>query len=120
MLRLNLKVLSGLVPMLIGTCPRLLCQDLDQGSKIYANSSKSVFLLVVKSKSGDVVAQGTGFLVQGGKIITNEHVVRGGSVFIDLGTVRLPASVERLDTFNDLALLSATGELTPRALAISG
>jgi hypothetical protein len=32
--------------------------------------------------------------VQGGKIVTNEHVVRIGNVFVDLGAVRLPVTVE--------------------------
>jgi len=49
-------------------------QEADPGSKLYADYSKSVFLLVVKSNTGEIFGQGTGFLVEGGKIVTNEHV----------------------------------------------
>ena len=108
-----------LVLTLAGAGPLLLSQDADRASKIYADYSKSVFLLVVKSESGDVAAQGTGFLVEGGKIVTNEHVARAGSVLVDLGAVRLPVTVERVDAFNDLALLSASAELAAKPLALS-
>lgn len=119
MLRLNLTVANFLVLALAGTCPRILAQETDRASKVYAEASKSVFLLVVKSENGDVIGQGSGFLVQGGRIVTNEHVVRSGSVFIDLGSVRLPVTIERVDSFNDLALLTATAELAAKPLAIS-
>ena len=119
MWRLHSMVRTVLVLALVGFSSRLLCQEADRASKIYADSSKSVFLLVVRSEAGDVVGQGTGFLVQGGKIVTNEHVVRTGNVFVDLGAVRLPVTVERVDTFNDLALLSARAELASKPLPIS-
>ena len=115
-LRSNVPVL---VFTLLGTGPRLLCQDSDRASKIYSDSSKSVFLLIVKSSAGQVIGQGSGFLVQGGKIVTNEHVARAGNISIDLGTVRLPLTIERVDAFNDLALLSATADLAANTLAIA-
>lgn len=92
-------------------------QEPDRASKIYAETSKSV-LLLVRSEQGHVVSQGTGFVVKGGKIVTNEHVVRDGRVFIDLGTVRLPATVERIDVFNDLALLTASAEMAVKPLSV--
>ncbi len=119
MRHLHSKVQAVLVLALVGTGSRLLCQEADRAAKIYADSSKSIFLIVVKSEAGDVVGQGTGFLVQGGKIVTNEHVVRAGNIFVDLGAVRLPVTVERVDVFNDLALLSASAELAPKPLVIS-
>jgi plasmid maintenance system antidote protein VapI len=115
----GLQVLTAVTLLMAGTCPRLLSQETDRASKIYANCSKSVFLLIVKSDAGDVIGQGTGFLVQGSKIVTNEHVVRGGNVSLDLGAARLPVSVERVDAFNDLTLLSASADLAPKPLTIS-
>jgi S1-C subfamily serine protease len=115
-----LRKSTVLVLTLAGAGPLLLGQDADRASKIYADYCKSVFLLVVKSESGDVAAQGTGFLVEGGKIVTNEHVARAGSVLVDLGAVRLPVTVQRVDAFNDLALLSASAELAAKPVALSG
>ncbi|MBI1789460.1 MAG: peptidylprolyl isomerase [Acidobacteria bacterium] len=97
----------------------LQAQDADRASKIYAEASKSVLLLLVRSEKGEVVGQGTGFVVAGGKILTNEHVVRNGRVLIDLGAARLSATVERVDAFNDLALLSAGAELEAKPLMIA-
>ena len=66
-----------------------------------------------------MVAQGTGFVVAGGKILTNEHVVREGRVYIDLGAAMLPTSVERVDVFNDLALLTPSAELSVKPLVLA-
>jgi tetratricopeptide (TPR) repeat protein len=94
-------------------------QDPDRAAKIYADSSKSVFLLIVKSETGEPVAQGTGFLVSGGKIVTNQHVASGGSVLVDLGTAKIPTTIERVDLLNDLALLSPGAELAGKPLTIA-
>jgi S1-C subfamily serine protease len=56
---------------------KVLGQQQDTAAKIYAQASKSVLVILLKSSNGDVVAQGTGFLIDGGKIVTNEHVIRG-------------------------------------------
>lgn len=98
---------------------RVRAQEADRASKIYAEASKSVLLLLVRSEQGQVMGQGTGFVVQGGKIITNEHVARNGRLFIDLGTVRLPTTVERTDALNDLAVLSASAELAAKPLSLA-
>ena len=55
--------------------------------------SKSVFLIVVKSPTGEIVGQATGFAVDGNRIVTNEHVVRAGKPYLDLGAVRIGLSV---------------------------
>lgn len=94
-------------------------KESDRGAKIYAESSKSVLMIIIKSAKGEIVGQGTGFVVAGGKIITNEHVVREGSVFVDLGAVKIPATIERVDAFNDIALLSVGVEFTLKPLTIS-
>lgn len=93
-------------------------KDPDLAPKVYAETSKSVLMIVVRSEKGEIVRQGTGFVVAGGKVVTNEHIVRNGNVLIDLGAVKLPASVERIDTFNDIALLSVGAELSLKPLTI--
>src|SRR6185437_15363149 len=65
-------------------------QHTDLGSKIYKDVSPSVFLLLVKSGDGEFVAQGSGFLISGGRIVTNWHVAREGTVFLDAGALRIP------------------------------
>lgn len=94
-------------------------QQPDQASRIFLESAKSVVVLVIRSESGNVTGSGTGFLVAGGKIVTNEHVARAGNVFIDLGAAFIPTSVERVDATNDLALLSARAELALKPLTLS-
>jgi hypothetical protein len=88
-------------------------------AKIYAQSSKSVLLIFVKSADAKIVAQGTGFLVEGGKIITNQHVVQGGTVVIDLGGARIPATVESTDVLNDIAVLKVAAEISAEPLVLA-
>lgn len=100
--------------------PSLVCaQQADVAAKIYARAAKSVLVILIKSADGQVVAQGTGFLVENGKIITNEHVIRGGTAVIDLGGVRIPATVESSDSINDLAVLTTSAELAAEPLVLS-
>ncbi len=117
--RNQLALLTAWLLLLAGQTPMLRSQEVDRASKIYADNSKSVFLLQAKSDAGDVVAQGTGFLVAGGKIVTNEHVVRAGHIFVDLGAAKLPLAVERVDAFNDLAVLTASAELSVKLLTLA-
>jgi tetratricopeptide (TPR) repeat protein len=91
-------------------------QQPDTAAKIYAQAAKSVLVILVKSPSGQVVAQGTGFLIEGGKIVTNEHVIKGGTVVVDLGGARIPATVERIDNLNDIAILTTSAEISAEPL----
>jgi tetratricopeptide (TPR) repeat protein len=95
------------------------CAQQSDAAKIYAQSSKSVLLIYVKSADSKIVAQGTGFLVEGGKIITNKHVIQNGSPLIDLGGVRIPAIVESTDDLNDLAVLTVAAEISVEPLVLS-
>jgi len=112
---------TACLSLLAGNPPSLRSQQQDQAAKLYADTSKSVLLLQVKSGAGDVVAQGSGFVVAGGKIVTNEHVVREGRVFVvDLpGAKLVPLTVETIDAFNDLAILTATRALPVKPLALA-
>ncbi|RPJ52422.1 MAG: serine protease, partial [Acidobacteria bacterium] len=122
-----LPVCSGetVVPLIAGPAVlpafsrHLLGDDREQASSIYSEHSGAVLLLIVRSESGEEIARATGFFIADGRIVTNEHVVRGGAVFVDLGAIKVPASVERIDEFNDLALLRCSGELAVNPLRIS-
>jgi S1-C subfamily serine protease len=108
----------GLLFAALSFLPQLRAQQSD-AQRIYSQSSKSVLLIFVKSADSKIVAQGTGFLVEGGKIITNIHVVRDGSPFVDLGGVRIPAVVESTDDLNDLAVLTVAAEISAEALVLA-
>jgi putative serine protease PepD len=75
-------------------------------------------------RENDGVATGTGFMISGnGEIVTNDHVVEGGSVVTvqaGEGAKRVPAKVIGTDPANDLALIRvdprAAKKLTPLPL----
>ena len=103
---------------MLSALPHVWAQQAD-AAKIYSQSSKSVLLIFVKSADSKIVAQGTGFLVEGGKIITNKHVVRDGTALIDLGGVRIPAAVESTDDLNDIAVLTVAAEISAEPLVLA-
>lgn len=88
-------------------------------AKIYREHSNSVLLLSVKNENGEKIAQATGFVTKGGKVVTNEHVVRKGRVFIETGVALVPATTKITDAFNDLAILEPGIELAVAPLLIS-
>jgi tetratricopeptide (TPR) repeat protein len=96
-----------------------ICAQQSDAAKIYSQSSNSVLLIFVKAADSKIIAQGTGFLVAGGKIITNKHVVRDGTPLIDLGGVRIPARVESTDDLNDLAVLTVAAEISAEPLVLA-
>lgn len=96
-----------------------LAQDADTAAKLYAANSKSIFLIVLKSPSGEIVGQATGFAIDRNRIVTNEHVVRAGKPYLDLGAVRIGLTVVSTDSTNDLAVLRPEGELAAPALKLA-
>ncbi len=94
-------------------------QQPDTAASVYAKAAKSVVLILLRSSDDKLVAQGSGFLIEGGKIVTNEHVIRGGTPLIDFGGVRIPAKVERTDLGNDLAVLTTPAEISAEPLPLS-
>lgn len=94
-------------------------QDNNSAAKIYRDCSQSVVLLSVKDEKGEKVGQATGFVIAGGKIVTNEHVVRAGLVFIESGVALVPAPAKVTDTFNDLAILEPGIELAVAPLPLA-
>ncbi|TDD87030.1 PDZ domain-containing protein, partial [Actinomadura darangshiensis] len=81
----------------------------------------SVVMIRVKAAQGEV--GGTGFIVKGGYVITNNHVVSGGGgngqiqiVFNDKKT--LPATVKGTDPSSDVAVLQPQGQHSLPALTV--
>jgi tetratricopeptide (TPR) repeat protein len=114
-----MKKLLLLTAILGCACRPSAAQDSELGRKIYSENAPSVLLLYVKSPDGEYVAQGSGFLLDGGQIATNAHVANAGKVFIDLGSARIPTKLEKLDAQNDLAVLSAAVEIEAKALKLA-
>jgi tetratricopeptide (TPR) repeat protein len=102
----------------IGTLP-VVAQPSDTASRVYEKTSKSVFLIIIRSGTGELIARGTGFLISNNQIVTNQHVVREGNPFLDLGAVKLPLKIEKVDLINDLAILTVDGELSGPALEVA-
>src|ERR1700730_9710828 len=94
-------------------------QDSDLGRRIYTDCAKSVFVLLAQSPTGEFVAQGSGFWVSGKKIVTNEHVAHAGKIYVDLGSARVPATIQSVDAHNDLAVLTVDIEITAKPLTFA-
>jgi tetratricopeptide (TPR) repeat protein len=93
--------------------------DANGGREIYKQNADSVFLLLAKSASGEFVAQGSGFLIKGQKIITNAHVANAGRIYLVLGAAKIPTKLESVDTYHDIAVLTTDVELTSLALSLA-
>ena len=109
-------LLAAIFPAL--ACLNLIAEDSDLGRRIYSSNAPSVLLLYVQS-NGEYVAQGSGFLIDGNKVVTNAHVASGGTVFVELGPARIPTSLEKIDSLNDLAILSVNVEMTSKPLELA-
>ncbi len=83
----------------------------DEGAALYREVASSVLWIEAVDASGAVVSTGSGFLVEGGQVLTSAHVVATGTPRVRLGPVALNARVERLDLKQDLAALAVEGQL---------
>jgi tetratricopeptide (TPR) repeat protein len=91
----------------------VLAQERDLGTEIYSTASPSVFLLIAKDDAGNAVAQGSGFLISGNRIVTNQHVaLAGSSIVAVVGAVRVRLRIDREDATNDLAILMADADIS--------
>ena len=90
-------------------------QTADLGKEIYARNAESVVLLYAQSSSGEFIAQGSGFVVDGGKV-SNAHVANSGKIFLELGPARVPTRIDKIDNINDLAVLSTDVDVTAATL----
>src|SRR5687768_9860903 len=87
-------------------------QGTDGGQAVYAKVADAVLLVIVEDAAGDKVGQGSAFVIEGGLLVTNAHVVRGGKPFIQSGILKVPCAIEKIDETNDLAVLKPAGELS--------
>jgi tetratricopeptide (TPR) repeat protein len=87
-------------------------------ASIYQGAAASVFLVEVRTDTS-VVAIGSAFLIDGGRIVTNAHVIRGGRPFLKTGAVALPLILQRLDPVQDLAVLRTETPLEAVPLRLS-
>lgn len=78
---------------------------------VYAKVAPSVLLVVAQGPDGKIIAQGSGFIIEGSLVVTNAHVVRGGTPAIATGVARIPCVVTRIDEKNDLAVLRPSAQL---------
>lgn len=112
--------LAGLLAVVLAL-PAAAAADL---KALHARARNSVVQLKNFNASGEEVSDGTGFIVQGGHIVTNRHVVAGASrmeaVLPDGKTLELPGVLVQ-DEAHDLAVLAAPAHsLPPLSLAASG
>ncbi|HEX6323186.1 MAG TPA: tetratricopeptide repeat-containing serine protease family protein [Vicinamibacterales bacterium] len=83
---------------------------------VYAKVAPSVLLVVAHGPDGQPLAQGSGFVIEGNLIVTNAHVVRGGTPAVRTGVATIPCALIRLDEKNDLAVLRPSATLSVAAL----
>lgn len=98
-------------------------QSGDIAAKVFNSAASSVFVVSVRNDKGGLISLGTGFLVEKNTLATNLHVVKGGQhVFVEVGAARLPATIQKRDAKNDLAIISVEAEISanPLHLADSG
>ncbi|MBV9483575.1 MAG: trypsin-like peptidase domain-containing protein [Acidobacteria bacterium] len=76
-------------------------------------------MISVRDGKGALRSIGAGFLVQDKTLATNLHVVEGGDVFLEQGTVRIPAIIEKRDLTNDLAIVKVGVEISAAPLVLS-
>ena len=77
---------------------------------IYARTQPSVLLLKTYDRLGADAGQGTGFLVAGGLVVTNHHVIDGARSVTAIGHADRPIRILALlvgDEKNDIAILRA-------------
>ncbi len=81
----------------------------DPGRIIYSKFADSVLLVFVADEKGQPVTLGSAFLVEGGHIVTNAHVVKAGKPFLQFGPAKVPATIEKIDPDADLAISEFVG-----------
>lgn len=96
-----------------------LAQANDLASQIYQKTSSSVFLISVHDGKGSPISLATAFLVGKNTLATNLHVVEGGEVFLEQGAMQIPATVEKRDAANDLAIIRVSVQISAKPLTLS-
>ena len=88
-------------------------------TEIYTKVSDSVVLLEVRNRDKQPISQATAFVVESGALLTNAHAIEGGTLWVRIGPVSVPATLERADLANDLAIVRVGAEISLPALRFS-
>jgi tetratricopeptide (TPR) repeat protein len=96
--------------------PQVTAQE--SGEAVYRKVADSVVLILVENAAHEDVGQGSGFVIDGGLIVTNAHVARQGTLFVKSGVFKAPCTVQKIDDANDLALLKPAITLSVPALRL--
>jgi hypothetical protein len=91
----------------------------DIGAVVFAKVADSVLLVTVEDDRGEVLGRGSAFVVPGGRLVTNAHVVSEGKIFITGGAFKIPCVVEKLNDELDLAILRPSAELSAQPLVLA-
>jgi tetratricopeptide (TPR) repeat protein len=89
----------------------------ETGRRVYSRAAESVLEIFTVS-NGKLTGQGSGFLIEGGAIVTNAHVVSDGDIYLKIGPAKIPATVEKMDRPNDLAILRVKVDLSSEPLVL--
>ena len=86
---------------------------------LYRALSPGVFLLEARDSIGTVIDFGSAFLLSPQRLVTNAHVVNKGQFFLRTVTGAVPITIERVDVYNDLALLRSATPVDGPALELA-
>src|ERR1017187_5160649 len=109
----------GLGALLLLAASLAFGQAADVAMRVYSASQDSIFLIYLNDNTGSPKAFGSAFLVAPRTLVTNAHVVDGGIPVLAIGPVRIPLKVLRIDSKNDLAVLSVDADLGSKALQLA-
>jgi hypothetical protein len=70
-------------------------QTAEIATQIYRKASPAVFVILLRDTKGSPISFGFGFVIAKNALVTNFHVVEGGSVFLCQGALNIPARVEK-------------------------
>lgn len=86
---------------------------------VFNRVAPSVFSVEVRDSTGRIIRTGTAFVTEGGRFVSNAHVVSPGLPSLRVGALAVPLSVQRIDVLNDLAVLTVEARLDAPQLAIA-
>jgi tetratricopeptide (TPR) repeat protein len=110
-------MLRGFTLLSVAVLVPLIAAQEDVAKRIYSSAADSVVYIYIE-QDGKPLGMGSGFVVNGGKVLTNAHVAQSGKPFLMAGPAKIPLAVDRIDATNDLALLTPGVELVATPLEI--
>ncbi len=111
--------LVPVVGMLLSATASAQIRATSQATALYRSVAPAVFLLEVRDDEGRRLGVGSAFLIEGNRLVTNAHVVTGGTPYLRTGAVVLPLTVQQLDVLTDIAVVSLEAQLDASPLAFA-